>query len=713
MKTSTSRDGKLGMKLLLKQCGSMSFEQQTAHPIKDGYLRLKVLCCAVCRTDAKMWRQGHRDLKLPRVLGHEIAALDESTGQIYTVWPGQACGKCRYCGSGRENLCEEMKIIGFHSDGGFAEYVSVPKESLIPVAREIDPLVVSFCEPVACVINGFSFVELATGSRVVIYGGGVLGLVAGLYCYEKGMQVTIIEQSQEKIGRVQEFCTENAITLCKDSVEADFDLAMNCCDSHIAFSLCITKLRKGGQLVYFSGLEKNEEIDTNLLNLVHYKELEIYGAYGPRRDHMREALLFIKGQQPNLEKLVDRVISLSEVEKVLPEILSGRSMKYVVDFRERALKVDVEKCREGDKNPELVRNHPSLPESILRLCTKIQTPDREMRDRAQKKVDLKTKPLGALGRLESLAVQLSALQSSLNPVVECRRLFVFAGDHGVVEEGVSAFPSKVTVQMVENFLDGGAAINVFCSQYDIELNIVDMGVNGDFKDHPQLIKKKVAYGTENFSIRTAMNRDQAVSAIENGASVFLEKNRERRCELVGMGEMGIGNTSSAAAIICAVSGLCPEEVVGRGTGVDDRGLMRKIEVLEKTLALHHPLAVDGLELLRAVGGYELGGICGAVLAAASEGCCVVLDGVISTAAGLLAYLICPEVKEYLVAGHRSVEIGQKAALEIMDLQPVVDLGFRLGEGTGAAVTMNLVDLSCKMMRDMASFEEAGVDSKNV
>jgi nicotinate-nucleotide--dimethylbenzimidazole phosphoribosyltransferase len=239
---------------------------------------------------------------------------------------------------------------------------------------------------------------------------------------------------------------------------------------------------------------------------------------------------------------------------------------------------------------------------------------------AQKKVALKTKPLGALGRIEELAVQLSAIQRSLNPTIDCRRMFVFAGDHGVVEEGVSAFPAKVTVQM------------------------------------------------------------------------------------------GIGNTSSASAIICAVTGLTPEQAVGRGTGVDDRGLERKREAIEKALALHDLSGSDGLALLRTIGGYELGGICGAVIAAASEGCCVVLDGLISTAAGLLAYLICPDIKEYLIAGHKSVEIGQQAALHKMGLEPVLDLGLRLGEGTGAAITMNLVELSCKMMRDMASFEKAGVDS---
>ena len=177
-----------------------------------------------------------------------------------------------------------------------------------------------------------------------------------------------------------------------------------------------------------------------------------------------------------------------------------------------------------------------------------------------------------------------------------------------------------------------------------------------------------------------------------------------------MGEMGIGNSSSATAIICGASGLSVAKVVGRGTGVDDRGLTRKREVLEKALALHQPTKNNALELLSTVGGFELGGICGAILAAASTNCVVVLDGLISTAAGLLAYLLCPEVKDYLVAGHKSVEVGQQAALDIMGLTPVVDLDMRLGEGTGAAVTMNLVELSCCMMREMASFEEAGVDS---
>ena len=568
----------------------------------------------------------------------------------------------------------------------------------------------TFCEPVACAVNGLSFLNQIEHARAIIYGGGVLGILTALLCTEKGYQVTVIEKSQEKISRLQVVCEENNIALCKDSVSSDFDLAINCCDSHIAFSLCITKLCKGGQLVFFSGLEKNEEIDTNLLNLIHYKELEVYGAYGPRRDHMVEALAFCARQQQSLKMLIESVITPDQVEEILPFILSGNSLKYIVDFRLSAHQRNVPVTTTRNTEAGQTTRRTNLSSFLDTLINRIELPPDDIKNMAQKKVDLKTKPLGALGRIEELAVQLSAIQRSLSPTIDCKRMFVFAGDHGVVEEGVSAFPAKVTVQMVKNFLDGGAAINTFCHQFGIELAVVDMGVNSEFKEHPLLMQHKVAKGTENFAIREAMSLEQALCSLDNGAKAFLEKNTIKRCDLVGMGEMGIGNTSSASAIICAVTGLTPEQVVGRGTGVDDRGLERKREVIEKALTLHNLSGTDGIALLRTIGGYELGGICGAVIAAASEGCCVVLDGLISTAAGLLAYLICPDVKEYLIAGHKSVEIGQQAALHKMGLEPVIDLGLRLGEGTGAAITMNLVELSCKMMRDMASFEEAGVDS---
>jgi nicotinate-nucleotide--dimethylbenzimidazole phosphoribosyltransferase len=701
------------IKLSLTQCRQLEYSETGSRPEKkDNHVILTVACCAICRTDAKMWNQGHRDLALPRVLGHEIAGHDES-GQLYTVWPGQACGQCLYCKEGRENLCEEMRIIGFHSDGGFARYVSVPQDSLIPVKESIAPRFLTFAEPTACVLNGLSQFSYQPDGRVIIYGGGVLGMIAALLCQEHGWQVTVIERSQEKMARLKSFCEQNNIEICKDTVAADFDLAINCCDSHIAFSLCITKLRKGGRFIYFSGLEKNEEIETNLLNLIHYKELEIHGAYGPGRKHMKAAIPFCAHQHKNLSMLIEKILRPTDVERVMEHILSGNALKYIIDFTAP----DAQQDTVLSPATVIERQNPekglSLSPFLEDLIQDIHPPSGTIRDQAQHKVDLKTKPLGALGKIEQLAVQIATIQQNLNPEIKYKRLFVFAGDHGVVEEGVSAFPAKVTVQMVENFLDGGAAINAFCRQYDIELSVVDMGVNGEFDDHPMLIKKKVAPSTRNFAVQKAMTCPEALEAIENGAGAFLEKNKSIRCDLVGMGEMGIGNTSSATAIICGVSGLSPNQVAGRGTGVDDKGLERKIEVIEKALALHRPDKKNGLDLLTKVGGYELGGICGAVLAAASQNCCVVLDGVISTAAGLIAWLICPDVGQYLIAGHKSVEIGHKIALDIMGLEPVVDLDMRLGEGTGAAITMDLVELACRMMREMASFEDAGVDSGEI
>lgn len=697
------------MQLALTECGKMEYRDHATVPEEvDDRVTLAVSFCAVCRTDAKMWRGGHRDLVMPRVLGHEIAGVDEATGTLYSVWPGQVCGSCRYCTSDRENLCEDMRIIGFHGDGGFARYVSVPRQSLIEVKESLDPSLVTFAEPVGCVLNGISRLEIKSKERVVIYGGGVLGVLAALVFREKNCQVTLIEKNQQKIATLTPICAANDIELCKDTRQADFDVAINCCDSHIAFSLCITKLCKGGRLAFFSGLEKNEELDTNLLNLIHYKELEVYGSYGPRRDHMVDAIPFCVRQQRNLRMLIEKIITPREVESVLPAILSGNALKYIVDFGPGRKGFDSNKKKDV-ADPQPLQSGKATLSPFLKILTDRIVPGSDViRNHAQQKVDLKTKPLGALGRIEELAVRVSVIKNDLNPTVDCRRMFVFGGDHGVVEEGVSAFPAKVTVQMVENFLDGGAAINAFCNQYGIELAVVDMGVNGDFADHPLLIKKKVARGTRNFAVQRAMTMEQTLLAIENGARCFLERNEKAQCDLVGLGEMGIGNTSSAAAIICSAAGMSVEEIVGRGTGVDDSGLSRKKEVLEKALALHRPKAREGLDLLSKVGGYEIAGICGAVLAAASEGCCIVLDGIISTAGGLIAYLLCPEIHDYLIAGHKSVETGQQAALDIMGLEPVLDLDLRLGEGTGAAITMNLVDLACRMMREMASFDEAGV-----
>lgn len=701
------------MRLLLKQCRKMELDHQLPPKTQTGdELLLSVSFCAVCRTDAKMWREGHRDLALPRVPGHEFVGRLPATGQTFVAWPGIACNSCRYCRGGRENLCDDMRILGFHADGGFARQVRVLQENLIEADLQTKEHLLTFAEPIACVLGGLEPLHLVEGERLLVYGGGVMGMLAALAGLQTGCRVTVIERSAEKIARLAAFAETHRLEIVKDTTVAEFDAAMNCCDSHMAFCQALTKVRKGGRISFFSGLQKRQELESGLLNLIHYRELAVHGSYGPRRSHMAAALGCIADWQRGLPLLIEKIIEPAEVEAAFTHVLSGDALKYIVDFQTF-----------GDQQQDLptapaARRQRSIQTSALspllqELIGGVQPVESRFEPAARRTIDQKTKPLGALGRVEELAVQLAVIQQSLTPRVDNKRLFVFAGDHGVVDEGVSAFPAKVTVQMVENFLAGGAAINAFCRQYAIDLKVVDMGVNGHFSDHPQLLHHKVAAGTANLAVRPAMTRSQALQALENGARAFLEQQRPAPCQIVGMGEMGIGNTSSATAIICAATGLAVRQGVGRGTGVDDEGLRRKCEVIDRALRLHQPAAGNGLELLETLGGFELGGIAGATLAAAGQGCCVVLDGIISTAAGLIAYLLCPEVAGYLVSGHRSVERGQQAALELMGLSPVIDLDFRLGEGTGAAVTINLAELACRIMREMASFNEAGVDSGSI
>ena len=702
------------MQLVLHNCQHLAIEPAPEPPPVPGHDQAPLLVsyCGVCRTDAKMWREGHRDLALPRVPGHEFIGRDPDSGQVFVSWPGQSCASCRYCRSGRENLCEAMRIIGFHTDGGYSNRVIVPKAGLIPVASVGDEKLLVFGEPIGCVLNGLDQIQPRQDELMLIQGGGVVGMLAALAARRAGCAVTVVEQSAEKIARLSRFAAIHAIDLVKETTRADFDCAINCCDSPIAFAQMLSRVPKGGRITFFSGLKKRGELDTGLLNLIHYRELELYGSYGPRRKHMVEALRCIAEWQKILPFLIEQVIPPSQVEEAVMHVLSGEDLKYGIDF---STTTTSEGKEQSNKQPPQAKQ--AAPETLTpvldELLSRIDAVDGTFEPSARRKMDLKTKPLGALGRIEDLGVRIAVMQHTLMPDVSRKRLFVFAGDHGVVDEGVSAFPAKVTVQMVENFLNGGAAINVFCRQYDIDLKVVDMGVNTIFAAHPLLIDKKVAHGTANFAVRPAMTREQALQALENGARAFLEQQAASPCDIVGLGEMGIGNTSSATAIICAATATDISQVIGRGTGVDDEGLKRKREILERALMLHRPNPDDGLELLTALGGFELAGIAGATLAAAASGCCVVLDGVISTAAGLIAYLLCPRVRGYLVAGHSSVEKAQQAALGRMGLGAVIDLDFRLGEGTGAAVAMNLVDLACRTMREMASFTEAGVDSGNI
>jgi nicotinate-nucleotide--dimethylbenzimidazole phosphoribosyltransferase len=391
----------------------------------------------------------------------------------------------------------------------------------------------------------------------------------------------------------------------------------------------------------------------------------------------------------------------------MPKVLSGNYLKYILDFSLSKPSV-----------PAAVKTLPSSPGLKLEdlpskgLCRtvleSIAPVPEDLLSAATARMDEKTKPLGALGRLEDLAVRMALIQNTLSPAVRQKNLFVFAGDHGITEEGVSAYPSEVTAQMVENFLNGGAAINVLCRHHGISLKIVDMGVKKDFSPHPDLIIKKVARGTRNFALEPAMTREQVIAALENGMSTFLEAYEKTPMDIVGLGEMGIGNTTSASALISVITGISPAEAAGRGTGVDDKGLAHKIEVIERVLAFHTLDPANGFEILQKIGGFEIAGIAGAILAAASKKTAIVLDGVISTAAGLLAYLIHPAVQGYLISGHRSVEKAQKAALDHMNLLPLIDFDMRLGEGTGAALAMDIIDASCKILCEMASFDEAKV-----
>ncbi|MBW2370513.1 MAG: nicotinate-nucleotide--dimethylbenzimidazole phosphoribosyltransferase [Deltaproteobacteria bacterium] len=349
---------------------------------------------------------------------------------------------------------------------------------------------------------------------------------------------------------------------------------------------------------------------------------------------------------------------------------------------------------------------------IGKVIQAIKPVDQALRPSAQHKIDNKTKPLGALGKMEELAVQMSLIQKTLNPDIRRKVLLVFAGDHGITEEGVSAYPSEVTQQMVTNFLNGGAAINVLCRHHDIDIRIADMGVKADFEDHLLLFQKKVRKGTRNFALEPAMTKTELHDAVLNGMDVFFSESEKAKIDIIGLGEMGIGNTTSASAIISTVTGITPAQTTGRGTGVDDQGLQHKINVIEKALKFHQLDAKDGFEILQKIGGFEIAGMVGAALAAASTQTAIVLDGVISTAAGLVAYLIEPAIGAYFISGHKSFEVAHKAALDHMNLSPLMDFNMRLGEGTGAALAIEIVAAACRVMREMASFDEAGVSKKS-
>ena len=339
---------------------------------------------------------------------------------------------------------------------------------------------------------------------------------------------------------------------------------------------------------------------------------------------------------------------------------------------------------------------------------KIGSLDEDAMERARRRQSELTKPVGSLGVLEEISIKLAGIAGDPMPKIKEKLIITMAGDHGVVEADVSAYPSDVTSQMVNNFLRGGAAVNVLARHIGARIVVVDMGVAADINE-PGLIVKKIGYGTRNMVKGAAMSREDAIKAIEAGITVF-EEEYEKGIEIVGTGDMGIGNTTPSSAIIAAVVGCDPKLVTGRGTGIDDISLGKKINAIKKAIEINGPFE-DAIDLLSKLGGFEIAGITGVILSAASHRVPVVIDGFISGASAIVAGEIEPRSKNFIFASHKSVEIGHKVILDHLGLSPILNLNMRLGEGTGAALAMSIIEASSKILNEMKTFEEAGISEK--
>ena len=336
----------------------------------------------------------------------------------------------------------------------------------------------------------------------------------------------------------------------------------------------------------------------------------------------------------------------------------------------------------------------------------------ELYQQLQQIVDQKTKPLGALGRLETLAVQLGLIQGTTTPHIEQPQIRVFAADHGLTKHGTSAYPSAVTAQMVYNFLQGGAAINVLARQHDIELKVVDAGVDADFanspfKDHAQLLDYKVRHGSRDALSEPAMTAEECLAALENGMDVV----KNMAGNLLIVGEMGIGNTSAASLLLARLGDIPLDECIGRGTGLDDAGLKHKASILTQVLARHSE-AQTPFDILAALGGLEIAMMAGALMQAASERRILLIDGFIASSALLAAERLAPGVAQYAVFAHHSVEPGHTHLLKLLNAEPLLNMGMRLGEGSGAALAYPLLQSACAIINEMASFNDAGISGQN-
>ncbi len=347
---------------------------------------------------------------------------------------------------------------------------------------------------------------------------------------------------------------------------------------------------------------------------------------------------------------------------------------------------------------------------ITDTLKKIKPLDKNSMQLAGERQNSLTKPTGCLGRLEELSIQLAGIQAKPRPGIDKKAIIVMVADHGVTAEGTSAYPQEVTAQMVLNFVHGGAAINVISRQIGARVVVVDIGVAGTSSPFPGIVNRKIAPGTQNMCRGPAMTPEQAAQSVEAGIEVVSSEIKQG-LDIVATGDMGIGNTTASAAICAVITGKSPEEVTGRGTGLDDKGLQHKIAMIERAIAFNKPDPANALDVLAKVGGFEIGGLAGVILGAAAQRVPVMIDGFISGAAALIAAGLSPRAKDYMIAGHVSVEPGHKILLNYLGLKPLLDLNMRLGEGTGAALGISLAETSCRILSEMATFAEAGVSNK--
>ena len=351
-----------------------------------------------------------------------------------------------------------------------------------------------------------------------------------------------------------------------------------------------------------------------------------------------------------------------------------------------------------------------MSELLQNTIEMIRPPDEEIMRKARLRQDRLTKPRGSLGRLEELSVKIAGITGKVTPRIEQKAIVTMAGDHGVIAEGVSAYPQEVTAQMVYNFLRGGAGINVFARHIGARVVVVDMGVAANLELHPSLVSRKIAFGTRNMAKEPAMSREQALRAIVSGIEVINDE-VAKGLDIVGVGDMGIGNTTPSSAICAAITGEPVAKVTGKGVGISDEQLASKVKVIETALALNKPDPKDAIDVLSKVGGFEIGGIAGIILGAAAQHIPVVIDGFIAGAAALIATGLCPRVKQYLIAAHMSAEAGHRVILDYLGLKPILDLEMRLGEGTGAALAISIIEAAAKALAKMATFADAGVSEK--